>query len=233
MDSNEKTESQHIAHNSVDVENRKIYWGDVNAGESGSDFAWDSVEETIRAIHYLEKQNSKPIELHMSSYGGETNEMLRLYDVIQSSSCQIKFIGGGKIMSSATFIMAGCDERFIYPNTSILLHKWSAGIYGTDVEHRIEAYHGEKLTNTLNQIYADNSTMPVEFWDDMTGRDLYLTAEEAITLGLADKIIPYKKRSAFRRNRNNNLSAKRDPKATKKLVKTLKERIQAVPKFKC
>ena len=43
--------------------------------------------------------------------------------------------------------------------------------------------------------------MPAEFWNEFVGRDLWLSAEEAISLGLADKIIEPKKRGNLRKVR--------------------------------
>ena len=209
----------------VDVNSRRIFWGSVDAGEEANDFAWDSVETVIRAIHFLERQNKKPIELHMSSTGGDAMEMLRLHDVIQSCACQIKFIGGGTIMSAATWIMACCDERFLYPNTTIMLHKWSGSMDGNDLEHRIELQMGVELTEKLNKIFEDNSRMPADFWNEITHRDLYITAEEAITLGLADKIIQPKKRGNLRRARINIMNQPIDVSEMKKLVRVLGKRV--------
>jgi ATP-dependent Clp protease protease subunit len=226
----------------VDTNSRRVFWGDIDNGDSGNDFAWDSIELVIRSIHYLAKQNKRPIELHMSSTGGDTWEMLRLHDVIQACPCQIKFFGGGAIMSAATWIMACCDERFLYPNTTIMLHKWSSSNYGTDIDQRIDMQSGIELTDKLNQIFADNSRMPAEFWNEMTHRDLYITADEAITLGLADKIVTPKKRGNLRRARISIMNQPVDQVEMRKLVRSLGKRVHlsknikidiTVPKEEC
>lgn len=226
----------------VDTNSRRIFWGDIDNGEDANDFTWNSVELVIRAIHYLAKQNKQPIELHMSSFGGCTYEMLRLHDVIQACPRQIKFFGGGTIMSAAVWIMASCDERFLYPNTIIMLHKWSGDVSGNDIEHRIDMQMGEKLTETLNKIFADNSRMPAEFWNEMTHRDLYITADEAITLGLADKIVQPKKRGNLRRARIKALNQPINQTEMRKLVRSLGKRVHlsknikievTVPKEEC
>jgi ATP-dependent Clp protease, protease subunit len=228
----EKTDSiENILSNGIDLKNRRIYFGALleSYDESGSDFTWRSCEWAIRAIHMMEAEAPhKPIELHMSSPGGDPYAMLRLMDVIQSSSCQVKFYGGGEICSAATWVMAICDERYLYPNTLVLIHDSSAG--GTDeVPAKLsDAYihmDAERLLqDRLNQIFADNSRMPKEFWDEFVKRDLYLSAEETIALGLADKVIEYKKRGNLRRMRMAALRAEPDMKELNKLVKRLKDR---------
>lgn len=225
-----KTEFDEILSHGVDFKNRRIYFGlDADDEESsGGEFKWESVEVVIRALHKMASDyKHSPIELHMSSYGGETDEMLRLYDAIQTCPCQIKFFGSGKIMSSATWIMAGCDERYLTPNTQVMVHKWRSGApYQSETDHKIDmAHYAGWLTDTLNQIYADNSRMPVEFWEEVTKRDLFLTPEEAIHLGLADEIVPYKKRGNLRRKRIAKLNKQVDKSEMRKLVTDIHKRI--------
>jgi ATP-dependent Clp protease, protease subunit len=221
----------HILDYDVDFKRRRIYFGALIEAhdEGGSSFAWRSVERAIRHIHIMENEApAKPIELHMSSWGGCPYSLLRLYDVIQSCSCQVKFIGGGTISSAATWIMAGCDERLLYPNTRILIHdsSWGESIAPEKLtDHYINADNEKVLQSKLNQIYADNSIMPIDFWDEMVKRDLWISAEEAIMLGLADKIIPARKRGSLRKNRIASMKTERDKKDMNKLLRMLKDRI--------
>jgi ATP-dependent Clp protease protease subunit len=192
----------------IDFKNRRLYYGALleSYDEFGSDFTWRSVERAIRDIHVLEALDSKkPIELWMSSVGGNAIEMLRLHDVIQMSPCQIKFIGGGYVASSCTWIMCCCDERYLLPNTRILIHDGPAGVSSETpaktIDRKIDTNEEVHLQDTLNKIYAQNSRMPAEFWNEFVGRDLWLSAEEAIALGLADKILEPKKRGNLRKVR--------------------------------
>ena len=224
-----KTEFEEILGHGVDFKNRRIYFGlDAEFEESlGGEFKWESVELVIRALHKMASDyKHAPIELHMSSYGGNTDEMLRLYDAIQICPCQIKFYGSGKIMSAATWIMSGCDERYLTPNTQVMLHKWrgDAG-YQTETDAKIDMDHyGGWLTERLNDIFAENSKMPAEFWEEVTKRDLYLTADEAVTLGLADFITPFKKRGNLRRKRIAQMNKPVDKSEMKKLVTSINKR---------
>lgn len=220
-----------ILEQDVDFKRRRIYFGALVEGhdEDGSNFTWRSVERIIRQLHIMETEApSKSIELHMSSGGGDPYALLRLYDAIQSCSCQVKFFGGGEICSAATWIMAGCDERNLYPNTRILIHdsSWGEATVPEKLTDRYIHTDEEKLLqNKLNQIYADNSIMPLEFWQEMVKRDLWISAEEAIMLGLADKIVPPRKRGSLRKVRMNAMKQERDKKDMNKLMKMLKDRI--------
>jgi ATP-dependent Clp protease protease subunit len=213
----------------VDVANRRIYFGASpdyphEEGEEGSDFTWRSCELAVRAIHVLESKSHQPIEIHMASPGGDPWHMRRLADTILSSPCQVKFFGGGIIASSATWIMAICDERYLYPGTAVLIHdsdKGEKGSAGHLTDLYIHSDEEKRLQNELNQIFADNSRMPKDFWDDIVKRDVWLTAEETLMLGLIDKIVEPKKRGNLRKVRQAALAQHPDKKDLNKLVKEI------------
>lgn len=165
----------------------------------------------------------------MNSYGGDPGSMLYLHDLILATPVQFKFFGGGSIMSSATWIMAACDERYLYKHTTIMVHKghWvdMQDTSTTDMEIKVE--EEKRFMSMLEDIYALNSRMPKEFWSEVCKRDLFLTAEETILLGLADKIIEPKKRGNFRKMRAAHLSEKINSNKMKRTVAALYKRIHA------
>lgn len=228
----DKDSLETILESGIDVKNRRIYFGAKESDEDeGCDFSWYSCEIAIRAIHMMESDApNKPIELHMSSPGGDAYEMLRLADVIEHSPCQIKFFGGGKIMSAATWIMAICDERYLYRNTKVLLH--DAPPHGSIevpiklTDRKIDQNEEEDLQARLNKIYAENSRMPEEFYAVLVKRDCYINAEETIALGLADKILEPKKRGNLRRMRIALLNKEVDKNEMSKLVRKMYSRVE-------
>ena len=216
----------------VDLKNRRIYFGSPLDGindESIGDFTQASVELAVRALHKLSSDASgKPIELYVNSYGGSPYDMLRLYDEILACPCQVKFIGSGVVMSAATWIMAACDERLLHPNTTVMVHDGSDGFEGKHTDAQIQAAEMRRLQDLLYDIYASNSRMPREFWQDVCQRDLYLTAQEAVMLGLADKIVEVKKRGNLRKVRQANLKKNPPNKDMRYLVQGLYARINKV-----
>jgi len=212
----------------VDEKNRKIYFGvPIDSSHSShSDFTIDSVSHVIRAMgKMIADHPKKPIEIHMNSYGGDPYAMLYLHDFILASTCQIKFFGGGAIMSAATWVMAACDERYLYPHSTVMVHNGWEGIEGNYTDVHIQADESKRLMEVLYKIYSENSHMPKEFWKEVCQRDLYLTAKECITLGLADKIIEPKKRGNFRKVRDTHLSKPVDKKTMTNLTNKLLARI--------
>jgi ATP-dependent protease ClpP protease subunit len=183
----------------------------------------------VRAMHRMAAEApGKPIEIHMNSYGGDPYAMLRLHDEILACPCQIKFVGGGAIMSAATWIMAVCDERYLHQNATIMVHDGSEGYEGKHTDVQITAAENKRLQDTLYELYEKNSRMPKEFWMDVCQRDLYLTAHEAVSLGLADKIVEPKKRGNLRKVRQAALKKGIESSEMRDLVKNLYSRINKV-----
>lgn len=208
---------------------RRIYFGteEVEEGDGHGDVGWLSVENATRALHVLvEDSATKPIEFHVYSWGGDVYGMQRMMDEIEACPCQIKFFGGGRIASAMTWIMSVCDERNLHKNTTVMLHDGSDGMGGKHTDVQIDAKHGRDIQAQLNQAFADNSRMPLEFWEDILQRDVFVTAQECIALGLADKIISPKKRGNLRRSRIAIQAKEVDAKEMRKLVKSLYERTE-------
>lgn len=182
----------------IDVSSRSIYFG---AGEDSGDFSWSTVESAIRALHYLSNKSDEPIYLHMNSLGGTSIDMMRLYDEIQACPCKIIFIGGGTISSSATWIMAGCDERRVHQHSEILIHNGYDGVYDRYTDMRIYVDHSHNVMDMLLEMYEKNSNMDKEFWDTLCQRDAYLSPEEAKILGIVDIIIKPAARGKYRKSR--------------------------------
>ncbi len=207
----------------IDFDRRRIYFGAGSEGE----FNWDSVELAVKAIERMEAAHPKtPINLIVNSSGGEVYQMLRLYDAIQRCSCQVRFFGVGEVYSAATWIMAGCDERWLDPNTCVMLHAGhQTGTDQTFTDLQIDNEEYQKLMRKLMELFADNSRLPVEFWEEICQRDTYLTAEETILLGLADRITEPKKRGNLRKARTHALRQAPDKKDLNKLIKSIYKRI--------
>ena len=75
------------------------------------------------------------------------------------------------------------------PNSEVMIHQPLGGAQGQATEIKIAADHILKTRERINRILAENMGKPIEFVERETERDNFLTAEEAVEYGLADKII--------------------------------------------
>lgn len=222
-----KTDLENLLFNGVDEKLRRIYLGHPNQDpESHGDIDMASISFTVRAIHKLASDNpKKPIELHVNSYGGDAYSMIALLDVILACPCQVQFFGSGAVMSSAAWIMAVCDVRYLHEKTTVLLHDGFDRFEGKNTDIKIEADEAFRIQTMLEQVLADNSRMPSNFWHETLKRDVYLTAQEALSLGICDQIIQPKKRGNLRKIRQYALENGPSKNRLLKLVRSIYDRI--------
>lgn len=229
--SSEKTSLTDMLIYGVDLKNRRIYFGvnlDTAEDSAATEFSITSVEYAVRALHQMSIDSDEPIEIHMCSYGGDPYAMLRLYDEIQACRCQVKFYGSGAVMSAATWIMVACDERYLHKNTTVMVHDGSEWWEGRHTDGQIIAGESKRLQNLLYEIFEQNTRMPKVFWQDVCQRDLYMTAEEAVKLGLADKVIQPRKRGLMRKMRSSLLKKHPSKKEMRLLISNLYKRMNKV-----
>jgi ATP-dependent Clp protease protease subunit len=173
--------------------------------ESGMYVFMDEVNaETIKPVvewilfaNHVAKRKKKELLLMICSEGGSVEHAFALIDVMRSSTIPIKTVGLGTIASSGLliFLSGSRGRRILTPNTSILSHQYSA--YSEGKHHELFS-----ITKEFNLV---NERM-VEHYKETTGldeatiksqllpsSDVWLTAEEAMSMGICDYISDLKK----------------------------------------
>lgn len=149
-----------------------------------------SLEVIQKAFDEFEVLPDKPVRIEISSYGGSVYDMMGIIDRIKASPCHVVTRGFGKIMSAATFILASGDERYVGPNSWVMIHQASDVIRGTtdDMEH--EFGHHRTLQDQMYAIYEKLSgkTIPAKHWKKLCAKDHYIRAEDVLKLGLVDHV---------------------------------------------
>jgi ATP-dependent Clp protease protease subunit len=167
-------------------------------------FMDDVTSETLKPIiewilveNHVVKKKKKELLLMICSDGGSMSDAFALIDVMRASSIPIKTVGLGSIASCGLLIfMAGHKgHRILTPNTSILSHQYSWGSDG-------KAHELFSITKEFNLTQA----RMLEHYKECTGlteeeikvtllppSDVWLTADEALALGICDYISDLKR----------------------------------------
>ena len=152
----------------------------------------DATANTVVAqLIYLEaKDPSKDISLYINSPGGSVSAGLAIYDTMNYVKCDVSTICIGMAASMGAFLLSsGANgKRFALPNSEIMIHQPLGGAQGQASDIKIAAEHILKTKDKLNKILAENSGKPVEVIERDTDRDNFLSAEEALSYGLIDKV---------------------------------------------
>ena len=153
----------------------------------------DEVANAIIAqILFLDSEDSKKdIKLYINSPGGSVTAGLAIYDTMQFVKAKVRTICVGTASSMAAVLLsAGAKgKRFILPNAEVMIHQVMGGAEGQAVDIKIRAEHIIRIKDKINSILVKHTGQTTKKIETDTDRDYYLTAEQAVKYGLADKII--------------------------------------------
>lgn len=146
----------------------------------------------IAQLLFLENQDpEKDIKLYINSPGGSVTAGMAIYDTMNYIKSDVSTICIGMAASMASVLLAAGakGKRFCLPNSEIMIHQVLGGTQGQASDIKIHAERILKIKDRLNQILAEHTGQPITRIEEDTDRDHFLTAEEAVAYGLADKVI--------------------------------------------
>lgn len=141
---------------------------------------------------FLESEDpGKDISFYINSPGGSVTAGMAIYDTMQFVKCDVSTICLGMAASMGAFLLAGGakGKRMILPHAKVMIHQPSGGAQGQATDIRIVAEEIDKTKEMLNRLLAQNTGKAYEEVCRDTERDYYMTAEEAVSYGLVDKVI--------------------------------------------
>ena len=135
----------------------------------------------------------KDISFYINSPGGSVTAGMAIYDTMQFIKCDVHTIVMGQACSMGSLLAtAGAPgKRYILPYARHMIHQPSGGARGQATDIQIQAREIQKMKEYLTNIYVTHNTAGktyAELSADME-RDFFMSAEESVAYGLADKII--------------------------------------------
>ena len=143
---------------------------------------------------FLEADNpDKAVSLYINSPGGSVTAGMAIYDTMQFIKPDVHTIVMGQACSMGSLLaQAGTKgHRYILPNARHMIHQPSGGASGQATDILIQAKEIQKMKQYLTEIYVEHNTAGKTFEqlsNDME-RDFFMSADEAVAYGLADKVI--------------------------------------------
>lgn len=137
----------------------------------------------------------RPIEFIISTPGGNADDMFALYDIMRvvREKCDIVTYGIGKVMSAGVLLLASGTKgtRKIGKNCRVMIHSVVAGSSGTIHSLQNEMSEIKHMQRAYIQALSDETNMSVKQLNTMINKkvNVYLSAEEAVKLGIADIIV--------------------------------------------
>ena len=177
--------------------------GEIN-DDAGAEVVFGLLSLQNSAIHYepvdIEDEESDmkevimPIDMVISTPGGNADDMFAIYDTMRSirEEVPIRTRGIGKVMSAGVVLLAAGTkgERSIGKNCRVMLHSVIGGHVGP--MHQLDA-EMEEIRNIQDQyiaVLSEETKMTKRYLRNLLKKkvNIYLSATEAIELGIADKI---------------------------------------------
>lgn len=158
----------------------------------------------VAQMLFLEAENpDKDINLYINSPGGSVTSGLAIYDTMQFIKPDVKTIVMGQAASMGSFLaQAGAaGKRYVLPESRTMIHRVSSGTRGTSgsvhvqelqMEDAIRSFEeGKRLNERLTELYVKHNTAGKTYEElfDTMKYDTFLSAEQAVENGFADKVI--------------------------------------------
>jgi ATP-dependent Clp protease protease subunit len=163
-----------------------------------------SASVIVAQLLFLEAENpDKDIAFYINSPGGSVTAGLSIYDTMQFIKCDINTIVMGQAASMGSFLaQAGtAGKRFVLPQSRTMIHRVSSGTPGTRGSVHVQELQFEdarrtyeesqRINNRLTELYVKHNTAGKSYEElyEAMKFDTFLSAEEAVEYGLADRVI--------------------------------------------
>lgn len=135
------------------------------------------------------------LELEINSGGGSVFAGFEMYSLLREAGCRTVAIVQSLAGSAASTVMAACQEVRMSPVAQVMIHLPSTYAEGNQNDLKHEAKVLEQITQSILNGYEAKcgGKTPREKLDKLIRAESWLTAQEAVELGLADSILGQEK----------------------------------------
>lgn len=146
----------------------------------------------VAQMLFLESEDpDKDINLYINSPGGIVTAGLAIYDTMQYVKCPVSTICVGQAASMGALLLSGGSQgkRIALPNARIMIHQPLGGAQGQATDIEIHAREILQLREKLTDILVEHTGQSRRKVKADTERDFFMSAEEAVSYGIIDKVI--------------------------------------------
>ncbi len=146
----------------------------------------------VAQLLYLESENpDKEISMYINSPGGSVTSGLAIYDTMQFIKPDVSTLCVGQAASMGAFLLAGGakGKRYTLPHSRMMIHQPLGGFQGQATDIDIHAREILNIRDKLNNLLSSHTGQPIEKVAQDTERDNFMTAEDAVSYGLVDRVV--------------------------------------------
>lgn len=149
------------------------------------------------------------INVYINSYGGAVSEGLAIYNALKNHKATVNTYCQGFACSIASVIMQAGDTRYMCSSSLLMIHNAWTLTMGNSEELRKTADDLEKINGEVLKIYVEKSGLSEDEIKQMLDDEDWITSDEAIAKGLADKVI--KEDDEIKQKVQNKLKSNEEP----------------------
>ena len=153
-----------------------------------------SASLVVAQMLFLESEDpDRDILFYINSPGGSVTAGMAIYDTMQFIKPDVSTVVMGQACSMGSLLaQAGAaGKRLILPNARHMIHQPSGGARGQATDMLIQVEEILAMKRNLTEIYVKHNSAGQTF-EQLTAdmeRDNFMSAEQAVAYGLADKIV--------------------------------------------
>jgi ATP-dependent protease ClpP protease subunit len=128
----------------------------------------------------------------IDSEGGDVEEAEEAYNILRKLPIPVTTKAVGACYSAASIILQAGKERIVAENAEVMIHNaWLDKYSGNSFELRAVASMLEAIDERLSLIYQIGSRgkLTADKARSLMKKELFLTAEQSVSYGLADKVV--------------------------------------------
>lgn len=167
----------------------------VDEEDSTDVFVYDSIggwfgmyaDEFIEALGAV---TTSKINLRLNSPGGSVFEGIAIANAIRSHPATVTVYVDALAASIASVVALAGDRVVMMPQSQFMIHNASGACYGDATEMTKMADMLDKQSRNIAEAYASHTGRPLAEWQQYMSDETWFTAEEAVSVGLADEAMP-------------------------------------------
>ena len=160
------------------------------------DITGDAIEGVVMPLMQC-LRDKKPVELYISTPGGDPMPALMIADIIDRAESSVEIYLMGEVCSSGFLVaLSGYKNELVrtyaYPSTRVMWHSGSLCFGDGEVPYALLKqhvdYHDKNWIHMCNYI-TSHSKMTMELLEECELKDKWFFPEEMLKLGIIDEIL--------------------------------------------
>lgn len=146
----------------------------------------------VAQLLFLESEDpDSDVHFYINSPGGSVIAGLSILDTMRFIKCDVSTIVMGQAASMGSLLASSGTpgKRLMLPSARHMIHQVSSGTRGTAIDMKIALEETLKLNEYLTRIYVENTGKTYEQLEQDMSRDKFMSAQESVEYGLADRVI--------------------------------------------